>query len=417
MGARSERLAAADEANLVLDREGQVNVFLVAAVLDPGGFIGADFGPDLSALRAALAQRIQAQPALRRMIVPGRCGHRWTDAEPDLQHHVRLIDVPNQPQALETFCAHLMTVPLDRRRPLWEMLVLPHARADRTAVVLRIHHALADGMAAVTIVQSLFDDPPRDPPPDSPRRESPPVPRRSTLARAAYGLRRVRLTLTGREVGETLLLGERTDSRGVEFVDADLHTLEDRMRARGATVNDALLTAVAAGYRAALSAAGERIPERLPISVPVALERHGSARNQVGVMLIRVPLTIDDPDQRLRSITAQTAAEKPAARDQGTLEFMRGPTGARVLNRLARRQRLVGGFVTNVHGPDRPQRLAGAPLERIWPVAVLAANVSLGVAALSVGGRLCAGVHFDAAHVPGAQFAAAVRGELARLVA
>jgi hypothetical protein len=187
------------------------------------------------------------------------------------------------------------------------------------------------------------------------------------------------------------------------------------MRPQGFTVNDALLASVAAGYRAALSVAGERIPDRLPVSVPVALERRGAARNQVGVMLIRLPLTVSDPGERIRLIAAQTRIEKAAARDQGTLEFMRGPAGARIMNRLARRQRLVGGFVTNVRGPERAQRLAGAPIGPMWPVAVLAANVRLGVAALSVGGRLCLGIHFDAAHVPGAEFAHAVDDELRRL--
>ncbi len=407
----SERLAPADEANLVLDRAGQVNVFLVACRLGSGGFVNSDDPPDLTALRAALAPRIEMLPPLRRTVVRDRRGHRWSNAQPDLQHHVRLIEAPKGPHALEQVCAHLMTVPLDRGRPLWELLVLPHAEASRTGVILRIHHALADGMAAVAIVQSLFDDPHIDPP----RRSSTPSAKRSRLVRAAYGLKRVRLTLTGRELGATLFLGSRTDDRRVQFVDLDVVSLESRMRPRGATVNDAVLAAVAAGYRAAMTAAGEPIPERFPISVPVALERHGAARNQVGVMLVRLPLTVGDPDERLRIIMEQTRVEKIAARDQGTLEFMRGPLGARIMNRLAARQRLVGGFVTDVHGPDRPQTLAGAPIERIWPVAVLAANVRLGVAALSVGGRLCLGVHFDAAHVPGLEFADALRTELARL--
>lgn len=406
-----ERLAPADEANLVLDRAGQVNVFLVACVLGPGGFVDAGTGPDLTALRAALAPRIERLPPLRRTVVRDGRGHRWSDADADLEHHVRMIDVPDGPHALEQVCGHLMTVALDRRRPLWELLVLPHTERAQTAVILRIHHVLADGMAAVAIVQSLFDDEQGDPP----RRASVPAPKRSRLARAVYGLKRVRLTLTGRELGATMFLGERTDDRRVDFVDVDVASLLARMRPRGATVNDGVLAAVAAGYRAAMTAVGEPIPETFPVSVPVALERHGAARNQVGVMLIRLPLIVGDPDERLRMIVEQSRSEKMTARDQGTLEFLRGPVGARIMTRLAARQRLVGGFVTDVHGPDRAQRLAGAPIERIWPVAVLAANVRLCVGALSVGGRLGLGIHSDAAHVPGAPFADALRKELARL--
>ena len=411
MRSGSERLAPADEANLVLDRAEQINVFLVAALLGAGGFVRADGTPDLPALREALDARIERIPALCRAVVPARPGHRWADVRPDPQRHVRLVEVAPEEGALEGLCAHLMTVPLDRGSPLWELLVIPRARGERTAVVLRIHHALADGMAAAAIVERLLDDAGDAAQP----RPTPIPPRRSALARAAYGLRRMRLTLTGREVGETILLGRRTDDRRVEFADTELGSLESRMRGRGATVNDAVLAAVTAGYRAALTAAGEPLPDRLPISVPVALERRGSARNQVGVMLVRLPLAVDDADERLRLITAQTAIEKLAARDQGTLEFLRGPLGARLMNHLARRQRLVGGFVTNVRGPAGVRHLAGAPIERIWPVTVLAANVRLGVAALSVGGRLCLGIHFDGAHVPGADFARALRDELGRL--
>ena len=204
------------------------------------------------------------------------------------------------------------------------------------------------------------------------------------------------MTLSGREVGPTVLLGERSPYRGVAFLDADLSAIEAHVRPLGATVNDALLAAVASGYRAALHAAGEDIPARLPVSVPVALPRRGTSRNHVGVMLVRLPLTEPDPDERLQLIAAQTRAEKVRARQQGTLELMRGPVGARMMDRVARRQHLVAGFVTDVPGPAGPLRLAGAPVAEIWPVAVLAANVRLGVAAVSYDGRLRCGIHFDA---------------------
>ena len=224
------------------------------------------------------------------------------------------------------------------------------------------------------------------------------------------------MTLSGREVGSTVLLGERCPHRGVAFLGADLAALEAHARPLGATVNDVVLAAAAAGYRAALRAAGDRIsPTCCPFSVPVALHREGSSRNQVGVMLVRLPVGESDPDERLRLIASQTRAEKPRARQQGTLEFMRGPVGARIMDRVARRQRLIAGFVTNLPGPARPLRLAGASVAAIWPVAVLAANVRLGVAVVSYDGRLCCGIHFDAENVPGAVFSRAMGDELARL--
>jgi hypothetical protein len=130
---------------------------------------------------------------------------------------------------------------------------------------------------------------------------------------------------------------------------------------------------------------------------------------------VRLPLGDVEPDDRVRLIAEQTRKEKARAREQGTFEFMRGPIGARIMDRIGRRQHLVAGFVTNVAGPPGNFRLAGAPVTALWPVALIAANVRLGVAALSYAGRLRLGIHFDAEHVPGATFARALDEELAHL--
>ncbi|WP_394252565.1 wax ester/triacylglycerol synthase domain-containing protein [Arthrobacter pityocampae] len=415
--AAGERLAPVDEANLVLDHAGQVNVFLAAGVLGTGGFVGADGVPDLPALRATLGERITAVPRLRLRAEGTGRRHRWVEVRPELGHHVRLVDAVAGPAGLERLCGDLMTVPLPQDRPLWELLLVPGASAIGVGMVLRVHHALADGVAVVAIVQQLFD-PDGDSAPVAPRR--PPVAGhrrglRSVLDRGVVGWRRIRMTLTGREVGPTLFLGERSAHRGVAFVDADLAALGAHARSVGATVNDALLSAVASGYRAAFPAAGEDVSALLPVSVPVALPRREASGNSVGVMLVHLPLRDPDPAGRLRLIAADTRSAKVQARQQGTLEFMRGPLGARILDRVAHGQHLVAGFVTDVPGPRRPLRLAGAPVTAIWPVAVLAANVRLGVAAVSYAGRLHCGVHFDAATVPGAVFARGMGEALAYL--
>lgn len=422
MRPETHRLAAVDEANLVLDHAGQVNVFLVACLLAPGGFVGPHGAPDLPLLRDTVRERIATLPQLRKMSVARGHRHRWVEVHPDLEHHVRLVKTVDGVAGLEQACAELMSAPLAMDRPHWEILIMPGAAAGGIGVVLRIHHAVADGIAAAAIVQQLFDPVesqamstharPVRVPKRAPRRDVP-----HALARLRFALRRILMTLGGREVGPTVLLGERSSRRGVVFMDTDLHALEKHVRAAGATVNDALLAAVASGYLALLSDAGEQIPARLPVSVPVALKRRGTSGNQVGVMLVRLPLGELDADERVRLIAEQTRDEKLRAREQGTLEFMRGPIGARIMERVAHRQHLVAGFVTNVPGPVGTFRLAGAPVVAIWPVAVLAANVRLGVAAVSYAGRLQCGVHFDAENVPGAIFARAMDLELERLAA
>jgi WS/DGAT/MGAT family acyltransferase len=419
-----QRLAPADEANLVLDRPGQVNVFLVAGTLSPGGFVGDDGGVDLATLRSALSTRIRRLPALRHVAVRVGRRHAWADALPDLAHHVRLVDPETVPMTLERRCGELMTVPLDGHRPLWELLLVPGENGYDAAFILRIHHAIADGTSAVALVHELFD--PEEPmtpsamaatePTGHRRGPGPERHARRMPHKVWFGLQRVLTTIGGRGVSTTMLLGERSQHRGVAFVDADLGALERRAASVAATVNDALLASVAVGFEAALRAAGEAVPAALPVSSPVALRRNGPASNQVGVMLVRLPLAAAGSDDRLRIISAQTHIEKSRAREQGTLELMRGPLGARIMNRIAHRQHVVAGFVTNVPGPAAPLRLAGAPIVAIWPVAVLAANVRLGVAAISYAGRLRCAVHFDTQHVRGFEFAVAMQDELARLV-
>jgi diacylglycerol O-acyltransferase / wax synthase len=424
MHSATQRLAPADEANLVLDHAGQVNVFLVAGLLGPGGFLAPDGTPDMAGLRLVLRERIAELPALRKRAAQVGRRHHWIESTPDVEHHVRLVEPVDGLAGLEERCAELMGQPLALDRPMWEILVVPGATAGGLGVVLRIHHAVADGMTAAVIVQRLFDpgEPGEKAGNEPQTRGQAEVPRyhprrdpRRTLHRLRTGLHRIRKTLWGHGVGSTVLLGERSAHHGVAFLRTDIETLESAVRPKGATVNDGLLAACAAGFRAALVAAGEPVPAWLPVSEPVALRRRGTAGNQVGVMLVRLPLGEPDPDERLRLIAAQTREEKPRARDQGTLEFMRGPVGARIMDHLARRQHLVGGFVTNVPGPEGTFRLAGAPVAALWPVAVLAGNVRLGVAAVSYAGNLCCGIHFDASTVPGDVFAQAMGEELARL--
>lgn len=407
-----------DEANLVLDHAGQVNVFLVCATLAPGGFVADDGAADLGALRRTLRTRIDALPALGRSLISVGRRHLWRITVPDLEQHIRLAPPVTGVPGLEALCAQLMCRPLAPDLPLWEILVVPLGPGGGLGVVFRVHHAVADGMAAAEILHGLFD-------PDARalvRTATMSRPPTTTAAartgvlryarRVIEGVRRVVMTAMRRVVGPTVLLGERTPHRGVAFLRADLASLHERAHRCGATVNDALLSAVAAGYRSALHAVGEPIPTELPVSVPVALPRRAKAGNQVGVMLVRLPLHESDPDARLRLIAAQTRKLKVEARDQGTFEFMRGPLGARVFDRLARHQRLVAGFVTNVPGAPGAFQLAGARVNALWPVGVLAGNVRLGVAAVSYDGTLACGIHYDAGTVPGVDFSRAMAAEL-----
>ena len=143
--------------------------------------------------------------------------------------------------------------------------------------------------------------------------------------------------------------------------------------------------------------------------------RTPAGADELEVLEVRyVPLATGERSRatRLARIAAITRAGKAGARAQGTFELTRSRWGSRVFAWLARRQRFIALFVTNVRGPTERLWVAGAPLERAWPVAPIQGNVRLGVAALSYAGRLGVAVHADVAGVRASVAARALSDEL-----
>lgn len=418
---RHERLSAADASNVYIDAADQVNVFLLAGALGAGGFVPADGGaPDVERLRDAVADRL-GDPALRRL--SQRVARRgralvWEHSMPDLRWHVRLADPVAGRQGLAALCARLMTVALPPDRPLWEVLVVPGGSADGPGLVLRVHHAVADGAAGVVLVEHLFGDPVAVP--AAPGSAPAPAPRATgTPGRGRRGRLRGLLTGAGRmtavlrsTVGPTVLLGPIHRERGIAFTSVGLAGLHAGAHAAGATVNDALLSAVVVGAEAALRVLGEPVPAVLPASVPVALADRRGSGNAVGVMMVPLPLGQADGTARLAEVSRATRSRREQARAQGTFELTRTRWGSLAFAWFARRQRFVALFVTNVRGPERPLHVAGAPLVEAWPVTQIQGDVRLGVSALSYAGRLCCTVHVDATALSAEAVAGALGAEL-----
>jgi diacylglycerol O-acyltransferase / wax synthase len=419
-GAGRERLSAADASNVVIDRPDQVNAFLMAGVLAPGGPVGPEGDVDLGALRAALADRVASVQRMSQRVARDGRALAWETVPVDLAQHVREVDAVDGRVGFEALCARLAITPMRTDRPLWELLLVPGVADRRVGIVLRIHHAMADGIAAVRLVESLFDPAAASAPTraaDLPHpRESPRRGFRSRLRSLASGVERT-VAVFRPSVPKTVLLGPIGPHRGVAFVDAELDALAAGAQAEGATVNDALLTAAVAAVEAGLRARGEAVPTTLPASVPVALGERGRSGNAVGVMLVPLPTGEADVARRLRRVAALTRAGKDDARARGTYELTRTRLGARLFIRMVQHQRLIVMFVTNVPGPRHPLALAGAPLEHVWPLAAIQGNVRLGISALSYDGVLRCAVHCDADAVPTAVLADALRAELARVAA
>lgn len=233
----AERLSAADASNVVMDADDQVNVFLMAGILGVGGFVTTDGAPDRGALRGVIAARIgdHASTGLARFTQRVRVHGRtltWQPCLPDLSWHVRRVDPVDGVDGLADLCASLMTVPMPLDRPLRELLIVSGASPDGPGIVLRVHDAVADGVAAVRLLQRLFGStttPPTTTP--TPRAAIPPAPRWRWRTSAA-SITRVSAVFRA-TVAPTVLLGPISSRRGVAFAEVDLAALARAAKTQG----------------------------------------------------------------------------------------------------------------------------------------------------------------------------------------
>jgi diacylglycerol O-acyltransferase len=177
------RLSSLDLSFLCL--EGIDTPMHLSAVLIFRPAIGPGQADTAERLASVLRSRAAAMPRLRRRlgsvhVPPG--GAAWVeDPDFDPARHVRRssLPAPGGPTELAARTGELLAVALDRRRPLWELHVLDGLADDTVAVLVKIHHALADGLRALLLGMALFDDPHEPAAPERPA---------ATVAPAADGL-------------------------------------------------------------------------------------------------------------------------------------------------------------------------------------------------------------------------------------
>jgi diacylglycerol O-acyltransferase / wax synthase len=423
----SRRLAAPDAAWLEVDDP--ANPMVVTAVLRFAGPIA------LTTLRTLAAERLVGRyPAFSQRVAPGRTRWSrpsWQDDEAfDLSRHVLDatlagdLDGPELPRLVGA----LMGRPIDLRHSPW-VLHLAHGTDGRAAVVARVHHCLADGMALAHVLLGLTDAGPASG--AGPGSDAGPAsgllpgggrarPHAGPL-RVAAGVTRTVVRVVAR-LGEprTALRGRPTSAKVVSWTRP--HDLAEVRRAAtgfGVTLNDVLLAAIAGGVRRQLLAGGE-VPVDLRVLVPVDLRQGvpptSSLGNRLGLLFVRLPVGTADPASRVRAVAAVTRAIKRSSEAGSTFALLT-LVGAlpMVAGRLA--VGLVGraasAVVTNVPGPKRPLRLNGTELDSVVFWVPQAGRIAVGVSIFSYAGRVGVGVACDVALGldPGA-LAAAIDAEL-----
>ncbi|MGI5168530.1 WS/DGAT/MGAT family O-acyltransferase [Spirillospora sp. CA-253888] len=422
-------------------------------------------------VRAVLA-KLPDIPRYRQRVrtVPLHLGRPvWVD-DPhfNILYHVRHTAVPKPggPDELRNLAGRVLSQRLDTAKPLWEIWLVEGLADGRWAAITKVHHAVVDGVGGVDLLTSLFDLSPDAGRPE-PGELSPPAREPSRVSLLAGSVReRVTGPLRGaagapgtaRGLARGLLSGAALRRLGVDvprtvgrlarpsagslngptgphrrwmWTHADLDEIRRVRKAFGGTVNDVILTAVAAGFREVLDGRGELdegtvVRALVPVSVRAETER-GELANKVSGVLVNLPVGEPDPRRRLFEVRAQMDDVKRTKEAAGGEALTRLAGFAPTLMALGSRyalsasQPLVQTVVTNVPGPDLPLYVLGRELVGLYPYVPLALGMQVGVAIFSYRGRLTFGLTGDFDGMPDLEtLAAGIRtgfDELAELAA
>jgi diacylglycerol O-acyltransferase / wax synthase len=404
-GARAERvvrpLSAEDLSILELENETVAGHTCKVVVL------GGPLDPER--LRASIAARVSRAPELSMRLAYADGRPCWAPApDLDLAAHV-VFDASPEPldeAALRATVARLFEQRLDRSRPLWRIDVLPRLAGGQSALVWRIHHALADGSTAMRMMAAVLWDADGGPRSGATRPKAAGAAERagSAVSHAKLG----HLPTVAREVPHpwhhSPFDGHISARRSVAFSTVELAGLREvATTVDRATVNDAVLTVVAGGLRRWIESHHGHLGTvrvKVPVSLHGAPDDDASAGNRDSFFCLDLPLGAADPIERLAAIRDATRTRKQAHDAQQIDALMRelGRASPR-LRRLAE-QALAGprSFavnVSNVPGPHEPVRVLGVPVRALYSLAEIRERHALRVAVASLGDSLNFGLCAD----------------------
>jgi len=436
-----EKMSAVDTAWLRMDRPS--NLMQIVGVMIFDGAL------DEARLRAAIEQRMLGYARFRQVVSQQNGGYAWRDdPDFDLDHHLRRAVLPGAggQAELERFVADLASTPLNPSRPLWEMHLVDTSIGGQ-ALVTRIHHSIADGIALVGVLLSMADDSPQ-PLPRSTRKTArndeahdpfwlgiwrPATDamlngiRLSTNLWAKYvGLvtnplqaleySRLGTAIVG-EIGKLALMPDDsptrfkgkpgTSKRVAWSAPISLPEVKAVGRVLGCSVNDMLLSAAAGALRGYLADKGDAVEGvEIRALVPVNLRRpedQGQLGNRFGLVALELPVGIENPLARLYATRDRMLALKDSMQAPLTLAIL-GAVGmapkiaqAKVLDLLASKATAV---MTNVPGPQQALYVAGARLRQPLFWVPQSGDIGMGVSILSYDNRVQFGLITDKGLVP-----------------
>jgi WS/DGAT/MGAT family acyltransferase len=406
---------------------------------------------EFAKLKELIEDRLLGYDRFRQRVVESplpMVGPRWVeDKYFNLRSHLQRVALPDPggQDELQEMVSSLMSTPLDPTKPLWQFQYIENYRGG-SAVVARIHHCIADGIALVRVLLGMTDDSPKGSPKVRRKRRS-----RKPLGgglwlpevvnEALYSVRRA----TGKAVEGTVetvmdpsraagLAGEGVKATGVlgrlalmpadpvTVFKGDLGTAKrcawskilalDEVKAYSkrveATINDVLLTGVAGALRRYLLERGQEVDPQLDVRaiVPVNLRPEDATEqlgNRFGLVFLSLPVGIEDRMERLQSLKQRMDAIKNSTEAVVTFAVLNalGTASSSVESQAVR---FFGSkataVMTNVPGPRQELYLAGKAMRSMMFWVPQAAHLGLGVSVLSYAGQVRLGVVTDIGLAP-----------------
>lgn len=433
---RFARLSSLDLMFLHLESPDWPGHFGGLAVVEAKALLDGSGRLQLQEARERLNRRLVGVPQLRRrLLFPSPLGGKalWVDDHKfDIQHHVyeTTVERPGgDPQLLDT-AARLYGKLLDRGRPLWELWFLTGLSDGRVGVLLKLHHSVADGLASVAIMGSLFDFEPDAPDPVPEPWIPKPIPQwwslvADNLSNKFRGVGRVAAMLGHpvRVVREARLrirvvreaLGQISApatslnqvvrlGRRIRFLRLDLAAMKQAAHAHEAKVNDVVLDLWSGGLRELMLHRGEPTSGiELITNMPVSLRAAGDAGiidNRLGIVALPLPVWEPDVQCRLDLIVRTTRKVKAEQQSAAMAGFLAAASALPFGKFFSAHQHTVNVKVTNVMGPPVPVYVLGARILEILPITRLFGNVGLTLCAFSYARHVYLVVTADATAFP-----------------
>ena len=410
---------------------------------------------DFDHLKAVVEHRMLAFDRFRMRVVQPRLTFRpaYWEMDPtfDLNAHLHRVALPSpgDKAALQEMASDLMSTPLDFSKPLWQMHLIENYEGG-CAVMSRLHHCIADGMALVFVLLSLTDMMPGVPPPTGNGEAN-----TEKEANASRGAINALVHQGAKAVGTVWQTTSKVASEGLESLVNPAHAMELALKGTdtavaagrlflrspdpktlfkgklgvakraswskplslkdvkavkkvtGGTVNDVLVSAMTGGLRRYMLSKNADVEGlNFRAAVPVNLrtpQEMGELGNKFGIVFLSLPVGIGDPLERLhevhkRMVELKNSKEAPVALGilsamgmspnelQGTLVKMFGSKTTAVM--------------TNVPGPPMPLYLAGQEIDGLMFWVPQSGRVSLGISIISYANKVFLGVASDAGLVP-----------------